>query len=176
MGEFLIEASEKLFGRERAARHDRGPVERNLANLFAHETYPWLAGDTRFDQRRELIAIDCERPARRHRAGARRPDDQRTEARELLLEQPDGVFQRRSSKRVAANELGKRPGCVSGTAFARPHLVKVDLDTAARGLPRRLASGETSTDHGQAQGSYEGTATAVRALTSCWRSAAHWSC
>ena len=106
-----------------------------------------LARNPRLHQLRKPHPVDRERRSRRHRGFARAGDDQRADARQLFLEQADRILQRRAAQRVAAHELGERAGAMRRSAASGAHLEKVDLDAAARGLPRRFAAGESASDN-----------------------------
>ena len=106
-----------------------------------------LRGDARFNREREPVAIDRERAARRHGRLPRRGDNDGIEQRQFRLEQPNGIFQRVASKRIAADQFRQLGGLMRRSATERTHFVEIDLRAAERRLPSRLASRKTTPDY-----------------------------
>src|SRR6185503_18510876 len=131
---------------ERAGGDHRGSG-RHLRHLFAAHLDQRVRGQPLGDQRREAVAVDRQRAARRHRRGAGGGDHQRAEGLHLALEQAGRVLRLVAAQRVAADELGEGGGRVRRRRPYRPHLVQHHRHAAAGELPGALAAGEAAAHH-----------------------------
>ena len=80
------------------------------------------------------------RPRHRRLAGGR--DDDGLEAHEFLLKQSDSISSAAPRDELLQTSSASPPPVCAGPR-CRSHLIEVDLDAAPRGLPGRLAAGQT---------------------------------
>ena len=101
----------------------------------------WLGEQRLLHRRREAVAVDRERAARRHAMRIGGAHDQRAAAPHLLVQQPDRVvLDIVGAERVGAHQLGEAVGDMRRGAAHRPHLVQHDGHAGARQLPSGLAA------------------------------------
>ncbi len=97
--------------------------------------------------RREAVAVDRERAARRDLVRIGGPHDQRAEAAHLLVQQADRAgLPVIGAKRVGADELGESRRPVGCGGIVRTHLVQHDREAVIRDLPGGLGAGKAAAD------------------------------
>ena len=136
------------IARERARREDHGARVRDPRHLLAGDLDVRVAPDRAGDLLGEPLAIHGERAARGDRRAIRGAHHERAGAPHLLLEQADGVRERRAAQRVGADELGEVIRRLRGRALGRLHLEEPHGDAALRELERGLAACQAPADDG----------------------------